>query len=111
MGFLKRLFGAATPPPARALSLYIRCKRCGAPVHVRIDTSNDLSGAEEGDGYFVGKEVMDDRCFRLMRAELEFDESRRETARRIEGGEFITATEYEALMESKVEGQKSKVSE
>lgn len=97
MGFLKRLFGAATPPADRALHLYIRCKRCSAPVHVRIDTNNDLSGADEGDGYFVGKEVMDDRCFRLMRAELEFDSNRKETARRIEGGEFISADEYESL--------------
>ncbi len=103
MGFLKRLFGGGSPSADRGLHLYIRCKRCGAPVHVRIDTSNDLSGAEEGDGYFVAKEVMDDRCFRLMRAELEFDENRREIARRIEGGEFITADEYEALKQPKVE--------
>jgi len=55
MGFLKRLFGGGSAPSDRALHLYIRCNRCGAPVHVRIDTNNDLSGADEGDGYLSSK--------------------------------------------------------
>ncbi len=101
MSFLRRLFGGGgRSEDDRGLHLYIKCQRCGTPVHVRIDLNNDLS-AEYGDtaaeGYHLIKEVMDDRCFRLMRAELHFDARRREVSREIEGGTFISHEEYETL--------------
>jgi hypothetical protein len=40
------------------------------------------------------KEVMDARCFRLMRAEVLYDRSRRERERSIAGGAFVTREEY-----------------
>lgn len=102
MSFLKRLFGGGgRPADDNAIHLYVQCNKCGAPVHVRINPQNDLSGDEE-DGYFVSKEILDDRCFRLMRAELHFDARRRETSRAIEGGTFITRDEYEARMAERV---------
>lgn len=104
MDFLRRLFGGGeTRPPDNALHLYVRCTRCGSPVHVRIDMRNDLA-AEYGDdlieGYRLVKEMMDARCFRLMRAELTFDRNRRELGRSIDGGEFITRDEYEHLVQA-----------
>jgi hypothetical protein len=100
MDFLRRLFGGERHPADDALHLYVRCSHCGAPVHVRINLRNDLL-AEYGDdlveGYRLIKEIMDDRCFRLMRAELVFDRNRRELERTIAGGEFITCEEYERL--------------
>ncbi len=101
MDFLRRLFGGGARRPADdALHLYVRCSHCGAPVHVRINLRNDLL-AEYGDdlveGYRLSKEIMDDRCFRLMRAELVFDCNRRELERTITGGEFITREESEQL--------------
>ncbi len=103
MGFLRRLFGGGQASPAdRALHLYIKCNRCGTGVHVRVDLNNDLSadyGDDEDDteGYTLVKEVMDDRCFRLMQATVQFDGRRRETSRTIEGGTFISEAEYEEL--------------
>ena len=101
MSFLRRLFGGGNQSSDnRALHLYIKCRRCGSPVHVRIDLHNDLSaeyGDDAAEGYQLIKEVMDDRCFRLMRAELQFDAQRREVSRAIEGGSFISAEEYETL--------------
>jgi hypothetical protein len=103
MDFLRRLFGggsAATTPPDNALHLYVRCKRCGSPVHVRVNPANDLSveyGDTAADGYFLRKEIMDAKCFRIMRAELRFDQNRRELSRDIEGGEFISHDEYVSL--------------
>jgi hypothetical protein len=101
MSFLRRLFGGGDRSgDDRGLHLYIKCRRCGAPVHVRLDLSNDLSaeyGDDAAEGYHVIKEVMDDRCFRLMRAELQFDARRRELSRTIEGGDFISAEEYAEL--------------
>lgn len=99
MGFFKRLFGGGGEQQSdnNALQLFIKCGRCGAPVHVRIDLRNDPSENDEDNGYFVAKEVMDDRCFRLMRAEITFDANRREIGREINGGQFISAAEYEEL--------------
>lgn len=102
MDFLRRLFGAGqSNPPDNALHLYVRCSRCGAPVHVRIHLYNDLAveyGDDDVDGYTLRKEIMDSRCFRLMQAEFTFDRNRRELSRAIEGGEFISKEEYERLM-------------
>ena len=101
MSFLRRLFGGSEQPADdHALHLYVRCNRCRAAVHVRIDLRNDLAadyGDTEAEGYTLYKEVMDDRCFRLMRAELQFDAHRNEMSRQIEGGTFITEAEWQAL--------------
>jgi hypothetical protein len=69
-------------------------------VHVRVNPANDLS-AEYGDdsveGYVLHKEIMDAKCFRIMHAELRFDQNRRELSRTLEGGEFISREDYLAL--------------
>lgn len=109
MNFLRRLFGGQSSPPDHALHLYVRCSRCGSPVHVRVHLLNDLA-VEFGDsedvvGYQLRKEIMDSRCFRLMYAELSFDRNRREQSRTIEGGEFITKDEYERLAQASAEAR------
>lgn len=102
MNFLKRLFGTEeSPGDANAIHLYVRCNRCGSPVHVRVDARNDLM-PEYGDdddaaGYRLVKEIMDSRCFRLIRAEIEYDRHRREVSRQIDGGSFITKAEFDQL--------------
>jgi hypothetical protein len=102
MSLLKRLFGGGGTQTAddRVLHLYIKCGRCGTPVHVRVDLANDLAadyGDTDTEGYRLNKDVMDDRCFRLMRAELIFDARRNELSRTLEGGQFIAQEEYERL--------------
>lgn len=102
MQWLRRLFGSNSSPSDGAIHLYVRCSRCSAPVHVRVDPRNDLT-IEYGDdespsGYQLIKEIMDSRCFRLMRAEITYDSARREISRQIEGGAFISREEYEQLV-------------
>jgi hypothetical protein len=94
MGFLQRLLGGSAEN--NVLWFYVRCHHCGAKVRVRVNLFNDLSITEDG-GYILRKEILDDKCFRLMRAEVRFDSRRRVISREIEGGEFITREEYEAL--------------
>ncbi|MGQ9548316.1 MAG: hypothetical protein ACUVSY_05730 [Roseiflexus sp.] len=99
MNFLRRLFGSDERRRDDALHLYVTCGRCNTVVHIRIDPHNDLI-PEYGDGddvtgYRLIKEIMDSRCFRLMRAEIEYDTHRREIRRTIEGGAFTTHDEYE----------------
>src|SRR4051794_11530013 len=110
MGFLRRLFGGGQQPAADAhgYHVYVRCNRCGSIVHVRIDMRNDLAadyGDTEAEGYTVVKDVMDDRCFRLMRAELQFDKKRRETSRQVEGGTFVTEEEWETQRATAASGE------
>ncbi|OAN38288.1 MULTISPECIES: hypothetical protein [Chloroflexus] len=96
MQWLRRLFGRAEEAPF--LLLHVRCARCGAVVQTRINLYNDLSveydDREELAGYWIRKELMDDRCFRLMTAELRFDRQRRLISQEITGGQIITAEEY-----------------
>lgn len=100
--WLRRLFGSGAPADDGALHLYVRCMRCSSPVHVRIDPRNDLTIEYDDDenpsGYRLIKEIMDSRCFQLMRAELTFDSGRREMSRTLEGGSFIARDEYEQLL-------------
>ncbi|MEF3274132.1 MAG: hypothetical protein K6356_06985 [Chloroflexus sp.] len=98
MQWLRRLFGRTEEAPF--LLLHVRCGRCGAVVQTRINLYNDLSveydDREEMIGYWIRKELMDDRCFRLMTAELRFDRQRRLLSQEISGGQIITAEEYAA---------------
>jgi hypothetical protein len=103
MNLLRRLFGGSGAPAMdNAIHLYVRCNRCSAPVHVRVDPRNDLvieyGDDEDASGYRLIKEIMDSRCFRIMRAEIEYDRGRRELSRQIEGGTFVTKDEYDQLV-------------
>ena len=103
MNLLRRLFGGGEAATSdNAIHLYVRCNRCGAPVHVRVDPRNDLvieyGDDDDASGYRLIKEIMDSRCFRLMRAEIEYDRGRRELSRTIVGGTFVSRDEYEQLV-------------
>jgi hypothetical protein len=70
LGKLASLFGSNSAGGADdALHIYVECERCKAKVHVRLDRRHDISVREDG-GYFVRKEIMDSKCFRLMAAEI-----------------------------------------
>lgn len=99
MGLLDRLRSVfSSGPSARAddaVHIYVECARCKSKVHVRLDKRHDLS-QEEGGGYFVRKEIMDSKCFRLMTAEITLDGSYRIQRQEVQGGRFISRQEYEA---------------
>ncbi|GIV86480.1 MAG: hypothetical protein KatS3mg054_0509 [Chloroflexus sp.] len=103
MQWLRRLFRGRSEE-APFMLLHVRCQRCGAVVQVRINLYNDLSAEyddrEEVSGYWIRKEMMDDRCFRLMTAELRFDRQRRLVSQDIVGGQVITAEEYAAARQA-----------
>lgn len=113
MNFLRRLFGGQgqSSPADNALHVYVRCARCGAPVHVRVHLFNDLAvdydDNESVVGYRLRKEIMDSRCFRLIYADLRFDRNRRELERTIEGGTFISREEFERLSQEPSRKQES----
>jgi hypothetical protein len=99
MGLLDRLSSLFSSKPSTetddAVHIYVECGRCKSAVHVRLDKRHDLSQGEGG-GYFVRKEIMDSKCFRLMTAEIAFDGSYRIQTQEVQGGRFITREEFEA---------------
>ena len=100
MGFfdqLKSLFNPSSRGEPSALILYVKCKRCGTPLAVRVNLANDLSADYESGGYILYKEMMDGKCFTLMHAEIRFDSGRKIVEQKLDKGEFITREEYEAM--------------
>ncbi|MGB8644643.1 MAG: hypothetical protein WCF84_05365 [Anaerolineae bacterium] len=98
MDWLNRIKSAFSGRAAGApvLWLYVQCNRCKTPVAVRINLYNDPSLDEAG-GYVLRKEIMDSKCFQLMRAELHLDQQRRIKEQAVEGGKFLSKDEYEKL--------------
>jgi hypothetical protein len=100
IGKLRRLFAMPSTPQAsgdpNGLWFYVRCKRCGTVVRVRVHRYNDLN-REEGPGVFLlHKEVMDSKCFQRMDAELWFDANYSIVEASISGGTLASTEEYEA---------------
>ena len=108
MGFLDKVRSLFSSTPSAeaddAVHIYVECGRCKSKVHVRLDRRHDLS-LGEGGGYFVRKEIMDSKCFRLMTAEITFDGSYRIQGQEVQGGRFIPRQEFEAA--APPEGQAS----
>jgi len=104
MGLLRRLgslFSAPTGSPdedGRALWLYVQCEHCGEKIRVRVDKVNDLQqefGEDAITGYTLRKDIIGQKCFRMLTAEVRFDRNRKVLSQSIEGGRFITRQEYE----------------
>lgn len=92
---MKSVFASSPGGDPNALWLYVRCARCGTPVAVRVDLHNEPSIDYENGGYILRKEIMDSKCFTLMRAVVRLDDKRSVVERTIDKGEFITREEYE----------------
>jgi len=78
-----------------AIHIYVECERCKSKVHVRLDRRHDISLRENG-GYYVRKEIMDGKCFRLMAAEITFDSTYHIQSQEVQGGRFLTQAEFDS---------------
>ncbi len=99
MDWLSKLFKSSSSgreDNGKIIWLYVRCDRCGTPLAVRVNRANEASPDYESGGYYVRKEMMDNKCFQLMYAELRFDARGKETSRQIQRGKFITKAEYDS---------------
>jgi len=97
MGLLNRLASLFSSKSTKvsddALHIYVECARCKSIVHVRLDRRHDISQGEGG--YFVRKEIMDSKCFRLMAAELKFDSAYRIQSQEVQGGRLVSKEEFD----------------
>jgi hypothetical protein len=92
--------GPGSNGAAPAMNVHVRCGRCGELITVRVDKANDLlceypdipEDAEEAPhpiGYELHKEVVGRKCPQLVHFEMRFDDHRRVTKTKIEGGEIV----------------------
>ena len=106
MGFLKKIaqaiFGSSEGEvrDPDGIYLYVKCDRCGAPVRIRADKRHDLQRDFDTNELVLRKEIMDGSCFSLIHATVRFSPGYRILDQEIEGGEFISWEEYQALTQS-----------
>jgi len=68
---------------------------------VRVDRRSDLN-PEDGPGtYIVRKDVMDSKCFQIMKAEIWLDSSYNVVETDVRGGTLISEEEFKALQPAK----------
>ncbi len=102
MGFLKKLFGGLSGERNGGIYFYIRSKRSGEIVQLRLDP-NQLSPEFEGDrvsGYYARKVVVGQRSFERMEAEFAFDPNKKLIDKSVQGGEFVTRDDWVAQQEN-----------
>lgn len=103
---LRRLFTfGALGDEADVTYLYLRCKRCGEPLRVRVRRSYEFSQVfdERTDdvvGFELHKEIVGSRCNRLIRVHIRLDRGRNEVSREAENADFLTPDEYAAAVRS-----------
>ncbi|NPV67418.1 MAG: hypothetical protein HPY64_09770 [Anaerolineae bacterium] len=101
MDFLKRLFGGGASRDTSGMYFYIRSRRSGEIIRLRLDL-NQLSPEYEGErisGYYTHKTLVGQRSFERLEADFTFDASKRLLEKSVTGGEFVTREDWLAQQE------------
>jgi len=102
MNFLRQLFGGGGQRQDSGIYFYMRGKRSGEIVQVRLDP-NQLSPEYNGDrvgGYYATKTVVGQRSFERMEAEFRFDGRKNLVDKSVTGGDFVTRDDWLAQQEN-----------
>lgn len=98
MEFLKKLFSGSGEPRDGGMYYYVRSRRSGEIVQVRLDP-NQLTPEYENErvtGYYARKVLVGQRSFERMEAEFGFDAQKKLLDKSVQGGEFVTREEWVA---------------
>lgn len=99
MSFLKRfvnaLMGSGSGSSDSGIYVYIRMRRSGEIVRLRLHPGNELSRDDDG-RLFVRKLVMGQRSFEQAEAQLYFDDRYNVMDADISGGELSDEASYQA---------------
>ncbi len=99
MNFLKKLLGgAASGGDKEGMYYYVRAKRTGEVIQIRMHRYNDLSMNEDGNGYYARKLIVGRRSFDRIEAEFFFDKNRSLVSADVSGGELVDRTDYEQYL-------------
>jgi len=106
MEFFKKLFGGSgsgsQTGDRNGMYFYIQPKGCDEVIRVRIDTMNDPSLNDDGNGYFVVKTVRGTtyKCTRSAELTLTFDGQKRLKSTDVRDGALVTHEQFEAWQAS-----------
>jgi len=94
LSFLTRLFGGAggrgAQSPDGGLYIRVKCNACGEVIQTRVNPSSELSAVEEGEGYFVRKVLVGQKCFRPVEVRLRYSDLHgHEISREVLGGTSV----------------------
>lgn len=95
MSFLKKLFGGSATPSSKdsGLYVYIKIRRSGEIIRVRIDRNNELS-RDDDNKLFVRKQVMGTKSFERVDVTLYFDDNYKLLDAEMAGGELSDKEDY-----------------
>lgn len=99
MGFLKKLFGGGGQANDGGIYFYIRSKRSGEVIQLRLDL-NQLTPDYDSGGYVARKTVVGQKSFERLEAEFSFDKNKRLKEKSVSGGEFVTREDWIAQQDN-----------
>ena len=97
MNFLKKLFGGGggdRAPADSGIYLYVKDKRSSEVIRLRLEPSHELVLQDDG-GYVTRRVVVGSRSFNRIDATFYFDRNRQLVNADINGGELVSADEWQ----------------
>ena len=98
-GFLRRLFGGASPPSTPSLGdhffLDLECEQCGERFHLHTNRATDCLQVfdEAGVAWRLQREVVGARCRAKLQVRIDIGPGGQIVHREITGGRFLTPEE------------------
>lgn len=96
LNYLKKLFKPTKT--GNIINIYLRDQKCGNKIKVLVRKSYDIQkvyNSNEEAAYKISKVIICDKCFNKITIESYFDRKYNVISRKIEGGTYIKADEYE----------------
>ena len=99
MNFLRKLLGGgANADDKDGVYFYVRAKRTGEVIRLRLHRFNDLSLNDDGSSYYTRKVVVGQRSFDRIEIEFFFDKNRNFVSADVSGGTLVDRADYEAFL-------------
>jgi hypothetical protein len=96
---IKTFFTNISSGEMYVMHIYVRCRRCGELIDLRMDRRFDLL-PEYGQnlivGYSANKDILGNKCYNLIRVHIDYNAEFRQRSFQVEGGTLLTRKEYEA---------------
>ena len=102
MKFFRELARMLSGTPSNAaqsdigMYYYVKARRSGEVIRIRINPNNDLSLNDEDNGYFVQKVAVGTRSFERVELEISYDENRKVVNAEVQGGTLVDQAAYDA---------------
>ena len=107
MNFLKKIKNALSGPSDpgdKGIYLYIKLDRTGEVVRLRLTPEHELLPDYDEGGYYTHKSIVGPMTFSRAQAVFRFDQGKKLVSWDIDGGELVTAEDWESPREEEETG-------